>query len=122
MEANMGNEEERIFQAYQRLLRGEWPEDILGEMPDFPNKDLVRWNAEDAIESILGEAAISRCYHEKVLGKSRDEWLRWYTVGRFRYGEVSRRSYKNADKFPVSILIAVLSAAISIALLIVLQC
>lgn len=117
----MENEDERIFQAYQRLQRGEWPKDILGEMPDFPDKALVRWNAEDAIESILGEAAISRYYHEKVLGKSYGEWLRWYTVGRFRYGEFKPRHYRNAYRFPVAILIAVLSAAIGIALLIVLQ-
>lgn len=117
----METETDIIFQAYQRLQKGEWPEDVLGKMPDFPDKSLVRWNAEDAIESILGEATISRCYHEKVLGKSYSEWLRWYTVSRFRYGEFKPRHYKNADRFPVAILIAALSAAIGIALLIVLQ-
>lgn len=113
--------EEHVLQAYQRLQRGEWPEDVLGKMPDFPDKRLVRWNAEEAIESIVGEAAISRYHHEKVLGKTYEEWLRWYTVGRFRYGEVSRRCYKNAGASPLTIIITVLLTAIAIVLSAVLQ-
>lgn len=114
-------ETERLLQAYRKLEGGEWPEEVLGEMPDYPDKRLVRWNAEEAIEAIVGKVAISRYHHMKNLGHTEAEWLRWYTVDRFRYGEVSRRCYKNAGVSPLAILITVLLAAISIVLPVVLQ-
>lgn len=114
-------EVDRLLKAYRQLEAGEWPEEVLGDMPDYPDKRLVRWNAEDAIEAIVGDAAISRFHHMKNLGKTEAEWLRWYTVERFRYGEVSRRSYKNAGVSPWTILITVLLTAIAIVLPVVLQ-
>ena len=39
--------------------------------------------AYHAIESIIGEANTSRCYWKFTLGRSEDEWFRWYTVERF---------------------------------------
>lgn len=109
-------EENRLLEAYSRLEAGEWPEDVLGEMPDYPDKRLVRWNAQDAIEEIVGKAAISRYHHVHNLKTTKEEWLRWYTVDKFRYGVVSKYRYKNAGVSPVSIGAIVVLAAITIVL------
>lgn len=105
----------RLLEAYSRLQAGEWPEDVLGEMPDYPDKRLVRWNAEDAIEEIVGKAAISRYHFVHELGKTEEEWLRWYTVGQFRYSE--RKQKRTRPEWITPAIVAVLTTvAIRIAL------
>lgn len=106
------DQEEKIilWRAYRSLCVGKWPEDVLGEMPDFPDQNHVRWNAEEALEEILGKAWISRQHHIEDLGRTEKEWLRWYTVGKFRYGEV--RHQKRVGGLFIAVTTAILAAVL----------
>lgn len=106
------NEQEReaLWKAYQRLMRGEWPEDVLGELPDNAPSNIARYNAEEAIEDILGGWWISRRQHTEDLGRTEKEWLRWYTVGRFRYGEV--RHKEPGVGLLATVIVAILTATL----------
>ena len=108
------DQEEKIilWRAYRSLCVGKWPEDVLGEMPDFPDQNHVRWNAEEALEEILGKAWISRQWHMEELGRTEQEWLRWYTVGKFRYGKFR---HKKRGGVPMALIVA--TAAIVSAIL-----
>lgn len=101
-----------LWSAYRRLNRGEWPEDVLGEMPGGEDPNHVRWNAEAALEDILGKVWISRQWHMEELGRTEQEWLRWYTVGKFRYGKFR---HKKRGGVPMALIVA--TAAIVSAIL-----
>lgn len=105
----MKKDMERLLQAHNRLIHGEWPEDVLGEMPDFHDKKLVTVNAGRAIENIVGEAAISRFYYTKDGSRTEEDWLRWYAVGRFRY-EVRTRVRKQHNQKIILAIVAILAA------------
>lgn len=106
---------ETLAAAWCQLNEGQWPEDVLGEMPDFPDKQLVRRNAADAIETIVGKATISHYHFIHEFGKSDEEWFRWYTVDRFRYSE--RKQKHTRPVWIISAIAAVLTTiAIRIAL------
>lgn len=88
---------DRLGVAACRLNHWEW-DDILGPKPegfdDLPNytpkRTLFRRRrpckadyvipAENVIESIIGSHNISRCWWKYVLGKSEEEWFRWYIL------------------------------------------
>lgn len=89
---------DRLGLAWCRLNKWEWDE-ILGPKPkDFdhlpktlPNGIFVHRSqlkskidytrpAKKAIESVIGEANASRCWHVYELGRTEEEWLRWYLV------------------------------------------
>lgn len=87
---------DRLGLAYCRLNCGVWDE-ILGPkpegfdaLPDFPVKRLFRKKrpskhdyvspAIEAINSIIGIANASRCWWIFQLGRTEDEWLRWYVA------------------------------------------
>lgn len=109
------DEKNILWNAYRRLCRGEWPEDVLGAMPDGEEPNRIRWNAEAALEEILGKAWISRQQHLEELGRTEQEWLRWYTVGKFRYGKVRNRKL---DRVPMAIIVvtaAIVSAILAFA-------
>lgn len=90
---------DRLGLAYWRLNRYEW-DDILGPKPEgfdeLPNLWKKRWPWQKkkpckhdyisrpmrAIETIIGEANISRCWWAYELGKDFDEWLKWYLTFR----------------------------------------
>lgn len=79
---------DRLGLACCRLDCFEWDE-IIGEKPDgfdaLPNYvkgklsryDYVR-PASLGVKSIIGEANASRCWWKFVLGKTEEEWFRWY--------------------------------------------
>ncbi len=83
---------DRLGLAYCRLNSWKW-DDIVGPKPagfdDMPNT--VPGKPDDpgakyyyvspairGIESIIGEANASRCHFLFNLGKTEEEWLRWY--------------------------------------------
>lgn len=90
------NKIDRLGLAYCRLNCWEW-DNIIGpkpegfdNLPDFdPKKGRLfhktQKSKEDyigpamkAIESIIGAANVSRCWWKFVLGKTEDEWFRWF--------------------------------------------
>lgn len=73
---------DRLGLAWCRLNCFEWDEDLLGEKPC--DSEVVVRRAMDAIEQIIGDANVSRCWHIFVLGKTEAEWFRWYTVERWQ--------------------------------------
>ena len=80
---------DRLGLAYCRLNGFEW-DDILGPAPNEFDKlpkaqkdDYIK-PAIEAIRSIIGEANCSRCWWMFKLGKSKEEWFRWYVTERFR--------------------------------------
>lgn len=96
------NRIDRLGLAYCRLNKGQWDE-ILGPKPagfdDLPRCPKVpRWPwqkpglsrsdftvpAMTGIESIIGGANIERCLWLFVLGKTEEEWFRWYVTERFK--------------------------------------
>ena len=105
----------RLWQAYKRLERGEWADDVLGEMPDFADEQIVRWNAMEAIEKIIGDANLTRYHHMDDLGETESEWLRWYTVGRFRYEVFTPRHYRKSSGVILPIVLLAISIALWIA-------
>lgn len=89
--------EDRLALAVCRLNNGDWDSFIgpkpegYDDLPDYqkpnfftgkrkPCKFEHRIRAAKAIESIIGEAAVSRFYWLHGLGKTEDEWLQWYTA------------------------------------------
>ena len=86
---------ERLALAYIRLNSYEWDE-IVGPKPhgfdDLPVYTKPHWltgkrkpsqsgvvrPAMNAIESIIGAAAISRFWWKYGLGRTEEEWFRWY--------------------------------------------
>lgn len=92
---------DRLGLAYCRLNCSEW-DDILGPKPegfdDLPSrspkqgigrkhqlcKEDFLGAALRGISSIIGEANCSRCWWKFKLGKSEEEWFRWYVTDRFR--------------------------------------
>lgn len=83
---------EVLAEAWCKLNKGEWPEDVLGATPEGVDPAVARMDAEGAIEAILGEPAISHYWHTMELGRTSEEWIQWYTVGRFRRTKRQRRS------------------------------
>lgn len=81
---------DQLALVWHKLNCGEWDREALGDMPEGVDPFLVRANAAEAIEEIVGTAEIDRVYHTKVLKESTDEWFRWYTVGRFRYAVLEK--------------------------------
>lgn len=98
------NRTDRLGLAWCRLNCWEW-DDLLGpKPPDFDDLPFVSpttliarirneaWRkyrrsrqqyvrpARLAIETIIGKANASRCWWMFELGKSEEEWLRWYLV------------------------------------------
>lgn len=93
---------DRLGLAYCRLNAGEWDE-ILGpkpngfdDLPKYPEDPKwlwqkgklsqadFTWPAMNAIESIIGDANTSRCWWLFQLGKTEEEWFRWYVTERFK--------------------------------------
>lgn len=93
---------DRLGLAYCRLNGWEW-DDLLGPKPkgfdDLPNYDRKRGMpfhkslpskqdyidpAINAIRSIIGEANASRCHWKFSLGRTEEEWFKWYVSERFR--------------------------------------
>lgn len=95
------NRIDRLGLAYCRLNDYQW-DDLIGPKPegfdDLPRSVKRRWPwqkkkpcksdyirpAIEGIESIIGEANISRCWWLFVLGKTEEEWFRWYVSERFK--------------------------------------
>lgn len=95
---------DRLGLAYCRLNGYQW-DDLIGPKPEgfdelpeelaLPQRltskgarcksDFVR-PAILGIESIIGEAATSRCWWKFRLGRSEEEWFAWYVTERFRTG------------------------------------
>lgn len=110
---------ERLGLAWCKLNMGEWDKDILGAFPDgWPDRDCVLRNAQEGIEKIIGEAKVSECWHVFVLGKTKEEWIKWYTVGRFRYEDFKPSYYKRKDSKRKSIVAIVISVATAIGLVV----
>ena len=99
MNRNNDNSLDRLCLAYSRLNSGEWDE-IVGPkpegfdgLPDFSadkrtaTKEKATYAPMKAIESIVGEARLSHYHFLHVLGKTEDEWFRWYMTERFRQPE-----------------------------------
>lgn len=114
IDASSLNKTDRLGLAYIRLKCVSWDE-ILGPKPegfdDLPkfSKDIKRPfrprqhtrskydytnTAAESIERIIGEANISRFWWAIILGKTEEEWLRWYTVERFLSPEEKRTLQK----------------------------
>lgn len=83
---------DRLGLAYCRLISWQWDE-IVGpkpegfdEMPESGDKHsrapgtkhYCLYPAYKGIESIIGEANTSRCWWKFELGRTEQEWLRWY--------------------------------------------
>ena len=90
IDENTLNFEERLGLAYCRLNSYEW-DDILGDKPegfdDLPSyvhrgmcKHLLVRPAIQAIKEIIGEAQASRYHWRFVLGKTDEEWFRYYVT------------------------------------------
>jgi len=103
IDADSLNRTDRLGLAYFRLNCALWDE-ILGPKPegfdDLPklsedvkkpfrlrqhmrSKHDYTKPAAESIERIVGEANISHFWWTVVLGKTEEEWLRWYTVEQF---------------------------------------
>ena len=95
------NRIDRLGLAYCRLNCYQW-DDLVGPKPegfdDLPRSasrhmpwqkkkpsksDYIR-PAIEGIKSIIGEANASRCWWLFVLGKTEEEWFRWYVTERFK--------------------------------------
>lgn len=92
---------DRLGIAYCRLICYEW-DDIVGpkpegfdELPDrtqescfFRRKKPCKADyvvpAYMAIKEIIGEANASRCWWVYKLGRTEEEWFRWYVRERFK--------------------------------------
>lgn len=81
---------DRLALAWCRLNKGEWDEELLGAMPEGVDERTARWNAMDGIEAIIGEANTSMYWNLTEGGKTEEEWLRWYLVGKRTRPEVER--------------------------------
>lgn len=95
------NRVDRLGLAWCRLICYKWDE-LIGKKPDgfddLPDTNPKRkpWQkrkpskadyirpAYKAIEEIIGEANCIRCWWLFFLGKTEDEWLRWYVARRIR--------------------------------------
>lgn len=53
------------------------------EKKQLCKEDYIR-PAMRAIKSIIGDANVSRCWWLFELGKTEDEWLRWYITEHFK--------------------------------------
>ena len=103
------NDVDRLGVAACRLNCWEW-DDILGpkpegfdSLPEYTPKrhfwerkkvskhDFV-YPARNAIKNIIGEANISRCWWKYILGKSDEEWFRWYISEHIRSYRISNRT------------------------------
>lgn len=102
----------RLALTWLKLLRGEWDKEVLGEMPEGVDPDLVRCNAEKAIEEIVGVAALDRFYHLEALNETDAEWFRWYTVGRFRYDVRAREKQRRTRWLMIAIGATLLAIAV----------
>lgn len=110
--ANAG-EAEKLGLAWCKLNLGEWDEEILGPFPDCPDRGFIFRNAQEGIEKIIGEAKVSECWFVFVLGKTKEEWLQWYTTGRFRYEDFKPIYYRRKEptrKIIVATAISVVTA------------
>lgn len=107
---------ERLACAWCQLNKEQWPEDVLGEMPDGADPATIRHNAMTAIEETIGTSALSHYWHTHELGRTSEEWLRWYTAGRFRYN-ARKQEHTRRKRLITALAIAALAAiAIRIAL------
>ena len=95
VDASKLNRTDRLALAVCRLDHGEW-DYILGAKPEgydnLPDYERInrftgkrkpcqfehRMRARMAVCSIIGESAVSRFFWIYGLGKTEDEWLRWY--------------------------------------------
>ena len=83
----------RLGLAWVRLNRGEWDE-LFGEKPE--DYDLQYFKViNDAIANLIGEANMSRCWWIYELGRTEEDWFRWYTVGREKDRREIARGHKS---------------------------
>lgn len=100
---------ERLAFAWERLNRYEWDAGLLGEMPENISKTDACRNAMMAIEAIIGDANISRFHHVFTLGKTEEEWFRWYTVDRYkRHEQAQEKKRKRKRIFIPAALVSIL--------------
>lgn len=100
---------ERLVLVWHKLNSGEWDKETLGEMPEGVDPFLVRSNAANAIEEIIGTATLDRVYHTAILKETESEWFRWYTVGRFRY-TVRKQEEKRRKRWVITAIATILLA------------
>lgn len=86
---------DRLGLAWCRLNRHEWDRELLGDKPDG---DSAFRNAMKAIESMIGEANISRCWYVFEVNKTEEEWFKWYTTKCFQYAEEPNTAKSNSVK------------------------
>lgn len=76
-------DKETLADAWLSLNEGKWPESLGAKPEGFnENRDEYIFAAMEGIESIIGAAEISRRHWMKVLGRSEEEWFRWYITER----------------------------------------
>lgn len=79
---------DRLGLAYCRLNSWKW-DDLLGPSPDgfsdMSKTEKMKYlqPAYKGIESIIGTANTSRCWWIFELGRTEEEWLRWYITEAF---------------------------------------
>lgn len=100
---------DKLAFVWLALNRGEWDREVLGDVPKGVDPFLVRANAARAIEEIVGAAKIDQIYHTEVLKETTAEWVRWYTVGRFRY-EVRVKEKRRRKRWIKAMIAAILLA------------
>lgn len=100
---------DRLALVWNKLNSGEWDKETLGEMPEGVDPFLVRSNAANAIEEIIGAATLDRIYHTEILKETEPEWFRWYTVDRFRY-ELQKREEKGRKRWAIALIATILLA------------
>lgn len=117
---------DRLGLAWCRLNSFVWDE-IIGEKPpgfdELPNYAEGKASKHDyvhpailGIESIIGEANASRCWWVFKLGKTEEEWLRWYIS--------ERHEHKRARKATLiaAMLLGILLAMLAVTVRTIMQC
>ena len=99
----------RLAHVWHKLNSGEWDKETLGEMPEGVDPFLVRANAANAIEEIVGVATLDRIYHMEILNETEAEWFRWYAVDRFRY-ELRKKEGRLRKCWAIATIVTILLA------------